>query len=268
MFQIILFIVLLALVVLGGEALNWLLVRGVPYRIYRWVLAPGIIVHELSHAVACFVVGAQVHELALLSPTGGHVQHTEPRVPYIGNALVALAPLVGGLAVIVAALAFLAPDLFQTLLSTDLSHSITNIYQEWFAAFVYYFDPFSFNSWLLIVLILTVGASLAPSMVDLRSAGVGLAIAAIATIWQLWLVVFLFIAVIEVARHHQNIVYVVVDALLLGGGGYLLAQTVSPSVAREVLTVAALLSFGAILLGIIAAGALYAAKYLVRRKAN
>jgi hypothetical protein len=267
MTEIVIFLGWLTFVVLGGEALNWLLVRALPYKWYRWSLSPGIIVHELSHAVACFIVGARVEELALLSPTGGHVKHTQPRVPYIGNAIVALAPIVGGLFVIVATLSFLTPELFEALLATDLAQPLTQIYGAWLGTFIQVFNPLSIESWVMLVVILTVSASLAPSMVDLRSAGIGILIAVIATLTNLWFVVFLFIALVELMKQHENLSYVFVDALLLGGGGYFAAQAIDPSVGREVLLMATLLSLGMIVLSLMVAGALYSGRRFIKKRA-
>lgn len=266
MTQIVIFLGWLTFVVLGGEALNWLLVRALPYKWYRWSLAPGIIVHELSHAMACFIVGARVEELALLSPTGGHVKHTQPRVPYIGNAIVALAPIVGGLFIIIVALSFLTPQLFEALLATDLTAPLTQIYSVWLAAFVQTFNPLALESWAMLVIILTVSASLAPSFVDLRSAGVGILIAVLATLTNLWFVVFLFIALVELMKQHENLGYVAVDALLLGGGGYLAAQAIDPEVGREVLTMATLLSLGMIVLSLMIAGGLYGGRRFIKKR--
>jgi len=266
MTQIVIFLGWLTFVVLGGEALNWLLVRALPYKWYRWGLAPGIIVHELSHAVACFIVGARVEEMALLSPTGGHVKHTQPRVPYIGNAIVALAPIVGGLFIIVVALSFLTPQLFEALLATDLTLPLTQIYSAWLGTFIQVFNPLSIESWVMLIVILTVSASLAPSMVDLRSAGAGILIAVLATLTNLWFVVFLFIALVELLKQHENLGYVAVDALLLGGGGYLAAQAIDPEVGQEVLTMATLLSLGMIVLSLLIAGGLYGGRRFIKKR--
>lgn len=62
---------------------------------FRLATAPGIILHELAHRVACGLVGVAVVDVAYFRLTGrpGYVQHEEPST-WTGTVVVALAPLV------------------------------------------------------------------------------------------------------------------------------------------------------------------------------
>jgi len=70
----------------------WAGVVGQGYRIF---MIPGVVVHELSHAAACLVVGAKISRITVFDPEGGSVVHSEPRVPVIGKPIVSMAPIFG-----------------------------------------------------------------------------------------------------------------------------------------------------------------------------
>lgn len=74
-------------------------VKALPVKALAWMIAPGVAVHELSHALACVLTGAKVHSMVLFRPDGsGEVRHGPPRIKYIGDMIIALAPLAGGTA--------------------------------------------------------------------------------------------------------------------------------------------------------------------------
>lgn len=65
-------------------------------RIVVILLAPGIIAHEMCHVLACLVTGSTVKEVGLTDAgAAGKVVHTPPAIPVLGQALIALAPIVG-----------------------------------------------------------------------------------------------------------------------------------------------------------------------------
>ena len=79
--------------------LSYLLDRMYSYSLARWVYivfaAPGIIVHELSHYVACKLTGARVTRVRLISRTGGEVVHGKGKGGVFGQALISMAPFFG-----------------------------------------------------------------------------------------------------------------------------------------------------------------------------
>jgi hypothetical protein len=85
--------------VAAAYGLRVLWVRAVPPKVLAWLIAPGVAVHELSHAVGCLLTGAKIHSMVLFRSDGsGEVRHGPPRLRYFGVMIIALAPLVGGAA--------------------------------------------------------------------------------------------------------------------------------------------------------------------------
>jgi hypothetical protein len=85
-----------ALLILCTYGLRRLWSAAVSPKVLAWLIAPGIAVHELSHAAACLLTGAKVHSMVLFRSDGsGEVKHGPPKLKYIGDVMIALAPLVG-----------------------------------------------------------------------------------------------------------------------------------------------------------------------------
>lgn len=68
--------------------------------IFYIFLYPGVILHELSHLLFCFLTFARVKKVKLFSSTGGFVEYENPKIPIIGNFLVSVAPFILGSIVI------------------------------------------------------------------------------------------------------------------------------------------------------------------------
>lgn len=62
---------------------------------FRLFIAPGVIVHEFSHALACLFTGAKVTRISLFAPEGGYVEHSRSRLGFLGAAAIAMAPIFG-----------------------------------------------------------------------------------------------------------------------------------------------------------------------------
>lgn len=90
----------LILAVLLSFRINAYLSANLNFGVYRFLLAPGIIIHELSHAVGCFITGAHIIDLNLLNRTGGEVKHEQSPIPVLGQLVISMAPLITGLIII------------------------------------------------------------------------------------------------------------------------------------------------------------------------
>lgn len=87
----------IALLIAALYGLRRLWVYAVPPRVLAWLIAPGVIVHELSHAFACVITGAKVHSMVLFRSDGsGEVKHGPPKLKYVGDVMISMAPLAGG----------------------------------------------------------------------------------------------------------------------------------------------------------------------------
>lgn len=64
-------------------------------RAFRIAMAPGVIVREGSRAAVCLLTGAKVTRVRLFAKSGAAVKHTKPRLPLLGRAAIALAPVIG-----------------------------------------------------------------------------------------------------------------------------------------------------------------------------
>jgi len=90
---------------------------GVLGRAYWIMMAPGVAIHELSHAAGCLIMFAKINKIRLFGPKGGEVQHGKPKIPVIGPVVISLAPMVG---------CVLALTLVGMLLKSPLYKAIQN----------------------------------------------------------------------------------------------------------------------------------------------
>jgi len=94
--EYIMFFVFATLVIVLSYLLQYMWVITLSNRIVvRIFVTPGIIIHELSHAVGCLLMGAKIGEIKFFTETGGHVKHGKPKVPVIGQPVISMAPLFG-----------------------------------------------------------------------------------------------------------------------------------------------------------------------------
>ena len=89
-------------------AANYWLARIFAGTLYRYLIAPGVVVHEYSHALACLLVGARIKEVRLFEAAGGRVVHEEPRLAF-GLGLISVAPIFGAAGVAYGLAALLVP---------------------------------------------------------------------------------------------------------------------------------------------------------------
>ena len=131
---------LLALILLLSTAIMRTLARlAGPSRLRLALLfVPGVVVHELAHAAACLLTGTRIRRIVLWNGRGGCVEHDRPRLAVL-QPLLSFFPLPVGVAVLL-----LAGRQFQ---EGDAGRNA-----------------------LLLWLMVSVGATLAPSGEDWRSA--------------------------------------------------------------------------------------------------
>ena len=82
------------IVILISRTLDVLWAQVLPMRFFYSLLrAPGVIIHELSHVLGCLISGAKVKKVIYFSNEGGSVTYSSPKIPYIGDLVINIAPL-------------------------------------------------------------------------------------------------------------------------------------------------------------------------------
>lgn len=141
--------------------INWLLVRSIIRHHYRFFVAPGVIVHELSHALGCLMTGAQILEINFWKASGGHVKHMQPVDPMrrmISDPIIALAPIWGTLLLLAFLTWMMFPEVIEAIQMNDLTAVTTAI------------DLRQWQGWLYLYLVTSLLATVAPSATDMRYA--------------------------------------------------------------------------------------------------
>lgn len=143
-------------------AVDRLLVNSFLGKSYRIFVAPGVILHELSHALLCTVTGAKIKKISLFDKNGGSVEHEPSKIPLLGSVLISLAPFVAG----VFAILFLSHLLGIKEMNTNyfveyqkvgdqLRHLLLNL------------NFSDYKNWLILYLALSVVVTMTPSKQDL-----------------------------------------------------------------------------------------------------
>ncbi|HUH79234.1 MAG TPA: metalloprotease family protein [Methanoregula sp.] len=159
--------------------------------VYYTLRAPGIIVHECSHILGCFVTGAEIKNVVLVSRTGGSVTYSRPPVPFLGDIVINAAPLFIIPLVLYGCTWFFStylgcviPVLTITAVSPGAVLEIAGQITGMFAGNL----VFRFNPWFVLYLYLTVSLvlSLAPSSRDMKNAAAGIALIALGCTIVIW----------------------------------------------------------------------------------
>lgn len=181
----------------------------------RILATPGILIHELSHAAGCLIMGARVTDLSLYDPKGGYVAHTEPKVPIIGRPLIALAPILGcGFALWLILQGFGAGQLARLSLPAELDLS-TSGFMSFLGEFIAVMEGIInamrganySNIWtyVFIYLALSMGLALGPSKQDMRNAVFGLIVTGI--------LIYIFHLLLNYVSSSSNIDRVIINSL-------------------------------------------------------
>ncbi len=161
-------------------------------RLYVFLTAPGIMIHELGHIFFCIVFRHKIEDFSLFSPdadgTLGYVNHSyDPTNIYqvIGNFFIGTGPIWFGVAVIYFLSRFLlSSDLFEPIRVISLSYQDfvswsgfiatlkTMLVSVW-QVFLGFFNPVLFGNWsyyLFIYLVFCVGSHVTLSGPDIEGA--------------------------------------------------------------------------------------------------
>jgi len=148
------FIEVTAIIIIAA-LIDRLFIKSFAFYFYRIFVAPGIIVHELSHAFFCIATGAKVTSIDFFDKEGGSVTHTKSKIPIIGNILISLAPLLVGVVLIY----FLSKYL-----------GLNEI------GFLKNLKDFTLFNWLVFYLIFSIAITMTPSRQDILNIIISLAV--------------------------------------------------------------------------------------------
>lgn len=141
-----------------------LLVRSAIGPLFRVFVIPGVIVHELAHALFCVLTGAKIRRIRVFRRDGGDVAHEQSKIPIVGQLLITLAPLLIGIMLIILMATRIAPYITDISVGTsvhDFPQFLITVLRlvQWGHA----------TTWLWLYLMLSIGATAAPSWRDLRN---------------------------------------------------------------------------------------------------
>ena len=143
-------------------------------RKYRFFIAPGVIIHEFSHILACLLTGAKIHKISLFSREGGYVEHARSRLGFLGNAMIAMAPLFGITLFLWLLIFWFGFRLeFQAInFSADIFGNIKSLISSAWDLFSTGYTHWLF--WIFIYLVISLSLALSPSQRDFKNAFFGL----------------------------------------------------------------------------------------------
>ncbi|HZK31151.1 MAG TPA: DUF3267 domain-containing protein [Methanoregula sp.] len=180
------------IVILISRTLDVLWAQVLPMRFFYSLLrAPGVIIHELSHVLGCLISGAKVKKVIYFSNEGGSVTYSSPKIPYIGDLVINIAPLfciplilAGCTWIFSEYLGCVFPPMPMGVNSLDaLFGVVTGILGMFTSNLIIRFNP-----WFLayLYLNLTLVLSVAPSSQDIKNAAVGIGVITLMGMMILW----------------------------------------------------------------------------------
>jgi hypothetical protein len=158
-------IICILLILFISFAVDRLLVNSFFGMGYRLFVSPGVILHELSHALLCFLTGAKIKSISLFDKEGGSVEHEPSKIPIIGPILISIAPFVAG----VTAIYFLSNWLGMK--QYDFNTALFK-YQDivsYFKNLIATINLSDYKNWVIIYLALSVAVTMTPSKQDMKN---------------------------------------------------------------------------------------------------
>lgn len=181
-------IVLTALLIAATYGLRRLWVRAAPVKLLVLLIAPGVAVHELSHAIACLLTGAKINKIVLFRFDGsGEVRHGKPKLKYLGDVMISLAPLAGGAACLwLLGILLDTPVNFYSVRASGVSPNTLNfllvmielVWDDLVLA-ITKTDWLSWKSWVFVYFAMCFTLSMGPSPQDLKNGTAGIGVIAL-----------------------------------------------------------------------------------------
>ncbi len=145
------------------------------HQVFIYLTAPGVVVHELSHALFCLFFGHKITEMKLFSPAEdgvlGYVVHSyDPKNYYqkIGLFFIGTAPIWGGIGFI-----FLVSKILLPPEMLPFSKNAADNMFAFFRGFIFFRQWASWHFYLWLYVVLTIGSHITLSRPDLAGAAHG-----------------------------------------------------------------------------------------------
>lgn len=159
------FLTLIVLILVASFFIDFLLSRSVLGKSYRIFVAPGVIIHELSHAFVCLFTGAKMTRISFFEKDGGSVEHHPSKLPIFGPVAISIAPFVFGAVIIY----FLSKKLGiegTNLAAVDITKEGVAGFFRAALANLNFGDP---KTSIIVYLVLSIAVTMTPSWQDLRN---------------------------------------------------------------------------------------------------
>ncbi len=145
-----------AFIIMFDIAFNYFMQNSFIAPWYRIFIAPGVIIHELSHALAVKLTLNKIKKINFFTPEGGYVAHTQPRNP-LNQIIISFAPIIGISLSFLLITRLLTPNIFQPLIDQKIPDLSLLNFSSW-------------TTWLYIYLSTSLASSIAPSKQDFKVA--------------------------------------------------------------------------------------------------
>jgi len=132
---------------------------------YRIFVVPGIILHELSHALFCFLTGAKITKISFFDKNGGEVKHSPSKLPVIGQILISCAPFVFG----AVAIYFLSRKLGVESFNLDSMEITKEGIKNYVVESIKSIDFKNIQTLVVLYMVTTIAVTMTPSSQDLRN---------------------------------------------------------------------------------------------------
>ena len=155
-------IIIIAISALGYFS-NWINWRFLNYKINHLLYYFGAFIHESSHALLCILTGAKIHKYKVISEQP-QVTYSNSKIPILGNLLISIAPILGGLTFLFFLNKFFLANQF-IMPAFENWKFLTNDFLKFFTQI----NLAKWQDWVAIFLFLNMGAMIGPSPQDLKN---------------------------------------------------------------------------------------------------
>ncbi|MDR3519515.1 MAG: hypothetical protein P4L63_01335 [Candidatus Pacebacteria bacterium] len=146
-----------------GYVSNWLNWHFLNYKINHLLYYFGAFIHESSHALLALLMGAKIHKYTVIS-IQPQVTYSNPKVPILGNLLISIAPILGGIGFLFLVNKFFLANQFIMPAFTNWKFFLNDFFK-----FLSHVNLTLWKDWVLIFLLLNMGAMIGPSVQDLKN---------------------------------------------------------------------------------------------------